>query len=575
MARRRYVTYWSVIPISLLPTGESHRPILLYRRRRLGALCSANMPTADRTDDPTPAKTHRTPAYLLVLLTLVVAAPIVALSQFAAHNRADYADPYLFAYIGRQLLTGAELYVDIWDNKPPGIFWTNALGAWLGSGSYYGVVALTLLAVCLTLGALALTCRRLFRRGTAAVATMLASVYLFHPFYQGGTNRPGTYVALFELLAIAVYVKALTGSRRRFYVCGVFAGLAFVFKQTGLAMLAAAVLHQIYLVPTGKQSTRSAAAVVGRILSGWAAAVGLAVIALGLTGDLGEAWYALFGFPAGYFDTSWLQTIVPDLFGWQEHVDALALPMILGLAALLQPAVTRFFFGKRPADRTTDKRTVPGMMFLLGAYFFCAVYLALFVPHRHMQYFLPVMPPLLLLAARSIDLLLNMLTTPTGRQRIILVIVGLLWCGYISVNPLRHHAEKALMAWHNLANSDAPMAELVGLIRTRTEKDDPIYVFGYHPLVYLRANRPCASRYTSTLNAEQLKAGGQFIIDQIITDLKRTRPKVIVLGGRQYHAMYDRTAHTLHDYGDFGQWLSEHYEPNPLPGHRVYTLKAR
>src|SRR5437016_1676680 len=42
-------------------------------------------------------------------------------------------DQALFAYIGRHLPRGEALYVDVWDVKPPGIFWVYALAADLPS----------------------------------------------------------------------------------------------------------------------------------------------------------------------------------------------------------------------------------------------------------------------------------------------------------------------------------------------------------------------------------------------------------------------------------------------------------
>jgi hypothetical protein len=82
----------------------------------------------------------RTTSPVVVIAAATLAClPILAIAQFIAHARVDELDPWLFAYYGRRLLEGARLYTDIWDNKPPGIFWLNALGLRLAGGSIWGV----------------------------------------------------------------------------------------------------------------------------------------------------------------------------------------------------------------------------------------------------------------------------------------------------------------------------------------------------------------------------------------------------------------------------------------------------
>ena len=48
-------------------------------------------------------------------------------------------DGGFFLYAGQQILDGKLPYQDVWDSKGPAIFYTNALGLWLGGGSRWGV----------------------------------------------------------------------------------------------------------------------------------------------------------------------------------------------------------------------------------------------------------------------------------------------------------------------------------------------------------------------------------------------------------------------------------------------------
>src|SRR6516225_7121518 len=61
----------------------------------------------------------------LVLLGFVTASLLLGRGFTALAP--GHADAKLFAYIGRAWLHGSVPYADVWDNKPPGIFATNAL----------------------------------------------------------------------------------------------------------------------------------------------------------------------------------------------------------------------------------------------------------------------------------------------------------------------------------------------------------------------------------------------------------------------------------------------------------------
>jgi 4-amino-4-deoxy-L-arabinose transferase-like glycosyltransferase len=84
---------------------------------------------------------------ILITAMVLLILPIVTLSQLAAHNRVDVVDDQMFGYFGWRIAHGATVYEDVWDNKPPGIYWINALGFLIGGDSYAGVIFLCALAV--------------------------------------------------------------------------------------------------------------------------------------------------------------------------------------------------------------------------------------------------------------------------------------------------------------------------------------------------------------------------------------------------------------------------------------------
>jgi len=139
---------------------------------------------------------------------------LFGVGQTAAHLRTDETDCWLFAYYADQMLQGRQLYGELWDNKPPGIFWINALGLQLGGG-YGGVIALCVLASAVALGVFFLIARKWYGCTPAIIGTVLASLYLSHQMYRGGTNRPETFVVLFDLAAVFWYQRGLRSPSAR------------------------------------------------------------------------------------------------------------------------------------------------------------------------------------------------------------------------------------------------------------------------------------------------------------------------------------------------------------------------
>ena len=109
------------------------------------------------------------------------------------------------------MIDGELLYGDAWDNKPPGIFWVNALGLLIGGGHYGGVIALCVVGSAAALLLFYRTARGWFGGAPAALGVMLAALYLSHQLYRGGTKRPETFVVLFDLAAVYCYQLGLRG----------------------------------------------------------------------------------------------------------------------------------------------------------------------------------------------------------------------------------------------------------------------------------------------------------------------------------------------------------------------------
>ncbi|MCX6022578.1 MAG: glycosyltransferase family 39 protein, partial [Chloroflexi bacterium] len=145
-----------------------------------------------------------------------------------------YDDEGIYAAVAHGMLNGRDLYRQILDNRPPGLYVIYGL---LLAGAGYQPWLLKLgaaLAVLAGQAVLYLIGRRLWSPATGLVAAALTGVLLSLPFLEGN-------IANAELFMLAPVALGMLGVLRGEYVmAGVCFGIAFLIKQiAGLELLAA------------------------------------------------------------------------------------------------------------------------------------------------------------------------------------------------------------------------------------------------------------------------------------------------------------------------------------------------
>src|SRR5712664_2819199 len=160
---------------------------------------------------------------LLVLLSIAVLLP----NHPAGRDPAE--DTGVFFYAAQRLLDGGAPYRDIWDHKPPGVYFVDAVGLALGGRVGIWVVQIAFLAAASVIG------QRALRRELGDVpafigslAWLVASPRLF--LEQGQTNFVEFFALPLQFGALLVYRSPLAASRA--LTIGVLGGAAVLFKPT-------------------------------------------------------------------------------------------------------------------------------------------------------------------------------------------------------------------------------------------------------------------------------------------------------------------------------------------------------
>ena len=168
---------------------------------------------------------------ILLLLALAAISVAVIFANAPYFQPVPNRDSGGFYYIGQQMLRGQKLYTDLFDVKPPFIFFVNALGLWLGNGSVWGVWALEAVSLLAT----ALLGFSLLYSASGVLPAFLAMLAflgnLLHILLGG--NFTEEYSLPFEFLILVCVLPAALGKplKWRAFFAGVAWGTVFFFKQ--------------------------------------------------------------------------------------------------------------------------------------------------------------------------------------------------------------------------------------------------------------------------------------------------------------------------------------------------------
>jgi len=146
-------------------------------------------------------------------------------------------DGQLFAYMSMEWLHGRIPYLDIWDNKPPGIL---ALIALVFSFFPKSFTALAIVEGVFILGCIATVYGMLRRWGAPRLAAALATSCVAVAANLLVYNQQGTYTEIYLLWPAALSMYFFSKAPPNFqgasvFLAGVFTGLATLFKPVGLS----------------------------------------------------------------------------------------------------------------------------------------------------------------------------------------------------------------------------------------------------------------------------------------------------------------------------------------------------
>jgi branched-subunit amino acid transport protein AzlD len=490
----------------------------------------------------------------LALLGLCIALRAVSLVRPCLSD-----DEAIYATVAREMLTGHELYRDVVDHKPPGIYLVYAATQAIG-GPIGGMVVLHALLIGVVFATALLLARivRLHWPGTDPRAPAAAALlWIVYTTTLVDVDALAANCELFMMLPLVGAVAVFLDARRRLgdhALAGVLIGIACLFKyQAGIqgALFAATIL-----VGAGHGGLGRRLVAILALGVGFAAMIGLAVCWLWRGGGLDAAVFWL------KFNFSYIQAGT----SWGELVHRLAVRggLVIGSAALL--------YGLGAAAVVAARRE-PFVRFMAGWLVVSGI--AVFVGGRFFgHYFHQLTAPLAVLAAPATVRLWQ------RRRAVVGLAIAAPAAAYLVLGALHDR----VMAWYGEPDPDYP--RVVAWLDARGP--GALCVWGNSPVLYFEANRPLGCRFVfsnyltgaSPATATQTDAAvdsSRAIVREawpmLEADLEQRQPRFIVDGSPGDVAFYGK--YPPSKFPPLARVLDCAYQPAAdVAGMRIYERRA-
>jgi len=452
---------------------------------------------------------------LIALGALVVLLPISPLVLPLAGR-----DSGVFLYIGWRILHGEIPYRDLWDHKPPLIFYLNALGLWLSGGSKWGVWLLELAALVLAAGLGFKLVKRAFGTQAAMVslALWLASLILV---IEGG-NRVTEYTLplQFACLWLAAGLDQTRHETRRLFAIGLLCGLIFWTKQNAAGVGIAVALYLIISRLAARQWGRLGRDLVS-LAAGFALPSAAFVAYFATRGALPQLWDAAFVYNFVYTVDA-LSALLQNLGGTTRYLFVTGLlPLALigyGVAvwAWLSKAA---FFNRHRALLSVALIGLPIEFLLINL-----------SGRSYLHYTMTLLPFLALFAGLAVWAIMGRLVKIKVRDTIL---AGACLALLLAAAGARHHAARDQIATFRAG------VQVSSIIEQTTAASDTVLLWGAETKINFFSQRASPSRFSYQFPLYHPAYTNEGLILEFLDAILQERPRMIIDTGNPATPIFD------------------------------------
>lgn len=225
---------------------------------------------------------------LVTIAVLLVLLPVSPLNFQLA-----FKDPGVFLYAGWRILHGEVPYRDIWDQKPPVIFYLNALGLAVARGSRWGVWAIELISLFVAALIGYKIIQKLLGRTAAIISLYLWLLNLFFILRGGNYTTEYTLPLQFGCILLTINQNGRTNTRYHNLLIGILCGIAFFTKQNTIGVGGAVFLYMLIEAISSREYKKYFMNIWWMTMGGLIVAI-IVILVFLLQGALQQFWDAAF-----------------------------------------------------------------------------------------------------------------------------------------------------------------------------------------------------------------------------------------------------------------------------------------
>jgi hypothetical protein len=563
----------------------------------------------------------RLTSHWLIFIAIVILALIAALPILTYPMGRDQG---MYANIGRSILYGGTPYIDMWDIKPPPIYYIYAAGIQVFGTTTAAIRAIDLSLIPLGMLGLYLLGRRITHQRLGLFAALIYAVFYFNEDFQNLTQSD-SLVTVLLIWAAYTALRSSDSSRQTrqgwlfALLTGAICGLILWFKQYYAFFVPALVLNQMmsrlraktndtptpqplpqrmsegtlnvpYLDSWRSLINESLAFALGGLLTGGTLLVyfwSQGIISEMLIVAEGAAAYNAQGYDFGAFIANMGNYLYFRWLTWHLLLVLVAIGWIDWIGKELKSLLVNKAVDHMPTDNTAGGWRLV-IFWLIAALAFALIQAKGFDTH-----WIPILPAMALLAADALDKIVqfvgaqffNQPTLPDGtpprhpgaevKQKLViaLYILSVIILLGITIKTTWGRAwgyltgQETLVAyWDRFQANDLKpeqSLEVANFLKERVVAGNSLFIWGFRPEVYFMAELWPATRYQAhfpLVAPWYPKAWQQNNVDMLWAAMP---PYVLVLEDdfMPWVTDFDADSHTLlQDYTELNNWLIANYE---------------
>ncbi len=462
-----------------------------------------------------PADPARFVPYALLALVLVLFAYVrVSLLSFPLER-----DEGEYAYLGQLMLNGIAPFKLAYNLKLPGTACMYALSMAVFGQTKEGIRLGLLFFNLGSLVFLFFIGRKLFNSFVAVSAAAVCAVLSVNPVFLGQAAHATQFVTFYMLGGVFFLIRALEkGGWHRYFISGLFLGLALVMKQSGFffAVFGGLIIAADFFVLRKDPPWKSA---FNLGLYGAGAALPLALVFLAM-------------FSSGVFEKFWFWTFIyPAVYATKVPVSAIFEQLSLNIPPLFAGFIWCWVLAGLGVPALFLRQEKPWSRFFLGL--FAVFSLLPAVPGFYFRghYFIPFIPALGLLAGLFLSTLnrwaggfFKQAPRFTAALLVLALAAGLKNQAdfYFKPDPLK------LCSQYYHGNYFAELTPVADYIRNNTAPQDTVMVFGSEPEIYFQSGRKSATGYIYMYDLVYVHPYAEKMRREMMAEVEKSKPKYFI-----------------------------------------------